>query len=287
LKERSIFHGFLKLINSYSIDVVTGGVMMGLFAARILDLHPSVWWYVILALAVWVFYTADHLLDALRGKEQSTIERHLLHYVYRQRIIPLWIAAGFIAAWLAFLKLDIEIIFSGLLLAFLILTYFVILYYNKKRFPWLLQKELIIGLVYVAGIWMGPLYWYGNIPPAAILALAGNMFLLAWGEGIIVSRFEYEEDLKNGHTSFTTMFGKKVAGQFVTGLLIVVIGTDIYFLASGSLMPVIRASLIIQAGMSLVLFMLQLFPAYFARYQLYRYIGEVTFWLPGLILLVK
>lgn len=274
----------LDFINFYSIDVVTGSVMMGFLAVRVLNVSPPLWWYFILAMAVWVFYTADHLLDALKGKENSTIQRHLAHYIHRNRIIPLWIVVAITTGGLAFMFLDQEIIYAGIILGGLILTYFIFLFYNRKQYPWLLQKELIIGLVYVTGIWMAPLFWYRDQPSPVIFALIVNMVLLAWSEGALNSYFEYEDDLHNEHTSFTTMFGKKAAGLFVFILLILVIVTDICFLLSGVSELTIIISLIIQIIMSLVLFIIWLFRKYFRRQQLYRYIGEITFWLPGLIL---
>jgi len=273
-------------MNIYSIDVVIGSLMMGIFAVRILEVHPPACWYLILALAVWVFYTTDHLLDALKGKNRSTIPRHLVHYTNRHLIIPLWLAATIIAGVMAIIKLDLKIIYGGLLLGGLILAYFIVLFFNRKRFPWLLQKELIIGVIYVTGIWMAPLVWYGSTPSGIIMILMGNMILLAWSEGILLSGFELEEDLRNKHTSFATMFGKRVAGIFVTILLIFVISSDVFLFFYGSYSLTIKVSLIIQTSMSLILFLLQFFPEHFYRHQLYRYVGEFTFWLPGLILLV-
>jgi len=37
-----------------------------------------------------------------------------------------------------------------------------------------------------------------------------NLVLLGWAEGIIISRFELEEDIANNHVSFTVLFGKRI-----------------------------------------------------------------------------
>ena len=283
--QKSVFQRIFNYINIFSIDVVIGSVMMGIYASRILEVHPTIWWYLILAMSVWVFYTADHLLDALKGKERSTIQRHIAHYTHRNRIIPLWVIIALFSGIMALLKLDTRIIYTGMLLGLFILIYFVLLYFNRKRFPWLLQKELIIGLIYVAGIWLAPIYWYGSIPPGMIQLLMVNMILLTWSEGILISWFEQEEDLQNNHPSFTTLFGKKTAMEFVFILLLLVTGTAIYILYFTTPDYILKIAFIIQILMSLSLCVILLFSKHYRRQQLYRYFGEITFWLPGLILL--
>ncbi len=286
MKNKSLLHRVILQVNIYSFDVVIGSIMMGLFAARILDVQDSIWWYFILALSVWVMYTTDHLLDAVKGKENSTFERHTMHYRYRKKIIPIWIVAAVLAGIIALYELDLEIVYNGLLLGLVVGAYFLFLFYNRQRHPWLLQKELIIAFIYVGGIWLAPLVWYATVPPISILMIVANMILLAWTEGVLVSWFEQNEDLLNHHSSFTTLFGKRAAKSFVLILLVLAVITAIFCLLFCPIVITLKAAFVVQILMAFTLAILLLFPVRFRQNQLYRYIGEITFWFPGLILLV-
>ncbi len=285
MENKSIQRQIIQLLNIFSVDVVVGSIMMGLYATRILRVQDPLWWYLVLALSVWVMYTADHLLDAVQGKEDTTIERHAIHYKYRKRIIPVWIGAALAAGAIAIYKLDDEIIYAGLILGLLVCIYFILLYYNRKRRPWLLQKELFIALVYVGGIWLAPLVWHATRPSSVVLLIIINMVLLAWAEGIVVSWYERQEDLLNSHTSFTTLFGRKAAKIFVLIILAFVVLTAGYHSLFSSFEITLQAAGGIQLIMAFMLAALLFFPDRFRQNQLYRYLGELSFWLPGLILL--
>ena len=286
MSERSSLQQLFRGISTYSLDVAAGSVMMGIYASVILKTHSPFSWYVILFLAVWVFYTADHLLDAIKSKGESTIRRHKAHYIYRNKLLPIWIMVALFTGLMALYTLEIKIIYAGLILGIFILIYFILLYFNRKRFPWLLQKELIIGVVYVAGIWLAPLYWHETIPSVKILAIIVNMVLLVWAEGIMVSRIEYKQDTRNNHTSFTTMFGRNTAKTFVIVLLLTVLGIAFYFLFFSSCSHTVSVAFLIQILMSLSLAAINRFADRFRPSELYRYLGELIFWLPGLIIFV-
>ncbi|MCB0805276.1 MAG: hypothetical protein KDC05_05710, partial [Bacteroidales bacterium] len=67
-------------INNLSIDVVIGALMSSLFASRITGVQPEISFWVIFVLAVWVVYSADHLVDALRLKNHAHTHRHRFHF---------------------------------------------------------------------------------------------------------------------------------------------------------------------------------------------------------------
>ena len=130
--------------------------MVGAFACMLLDVDADLWWYLILAFSVWVMYTADHILDAWRGKTTSTIVRHKFHYKYRKVIIPIWIIVAIANVIICLIKLENEIIFLGQALGLCIMIYFGVIYFNKESRTYFLQKELFIALVYITGIWLAP-----------------------------------------------------------------------------------------------------------------------------------
>jgi hypothetical protein len=276
---------WLRYINILSLDVVFGSVMVAIFACKVLDVEIQVWWLVIIALTVWVMYTADHLLDAWQGKEQVTIRRHRFHFKNVKRILPLWITAAITSIILSLLVLDREIIYLGVMLGISILIYFGSVYFNKEKRPYFLQKELFIALIYVIGIWLAPIVWDGTNPDSMILLIIANLVLLAWAEGIIISWYEYPEDLVDKHVSFSILFGKKISKGFVFFLVLIVTVfsiSGILFIADN---VTIRIAFVIEFLMGIVFIILIWFPKFFRKDELYRYIGEGSFLLPGLLLL--
>ena len=265
--------------------MVIGSLMVGAFACKVLDVDADIWWYLILALSVWLMYTADHILDALRGKTTSTIVRHQFHYAHRRIIIPIWIIVALSSILLCLIKLENEIIFLGLALGLCIMIYFAVIYFNRESRPYFLQKELFIAIVYITGIWLAPMVWNSGLPSNIIMTIVVNLVLLGWVEGIIISWFEFEEDTADNHVSFTVLFGRKNTLSFTILLLLIVL-----FLSVGGLMLatslIIRTAFVIELLMVLSLAIIVLFPHKFEQHQLYRYMGEITFLFPGLILLV-
>ncbi|MCB2207447.1 MAG: hypothetical protein KQH67_04055 [Bacteroidetes bacterium] len=279
------FQIIFQTINILSLDVVAGSIMTGIFACKVLDVELDFWWILILALAVWVMYSTDHLLDAWRGKTLATIKRHRFHYHNRQIILPIWFIAAATCIVLSFLMLERDILFLGMLIGIGILLYFGAIYFANKKRPLLLQKELFIAVIYIAGIWLAPLVWHGENPNDMIWMLISNLVLLAWSEGILISWFEFDKDTIDQHTSFSILFGKKASRRFVYFLLLLVFAFSISgILIIGDSM-LFRIAFAIELMMGIVLIVLISFSNVFDKNELYRYVGEASFLLPGLILL--
>lgn len=265
--------------------MVIGSLMVGAFACKVLDVDADIWWYVILAISVWVMYTADHILDAWRGKKTSTILRHQFHYTHRYMIIPVWIILALSSVFLSLFVLENEIIFLGMALSLCIMIYFAVIYFNRENRPYFLQKELFITLVYITGIWLAPMVWHSGLPSSIIMIIIVNLVLLGWADGIIISWFELEEDTIDNHVSFTVLFGKKNTLRFTILLLLIVFCLSLTGLIMATNL-IMRAAFVIELLMILSLAIIILFPHKFEHEQLYRYMGEGVFLLPGLILLV-
>ena len=265
--------------------MVIGSLMVGAFACLLLDVDADIWWYLILALSVWVMYTADHILDAWRGKKTSTILRHKFHYTYRQVIIPIWIIVAIANVIICLIKLENEIIFHGLALGLCIMIYFAVIYFNRENHPYFLQKELFIAIIYITGIWLAPMVWHSGLPDNIIMIIVVNLILLAWAEGIIISWFEIDEDIADNHVSFTVLFGKKNTLKFTILLLLIVLFLSVAGLIMATSL-IIKIAFVIELLMVSSLAIIILFPHKFKQHQLYRYVGDDVFLLPGLILLV-
>ncbi len=85
---------FLRLFQVFSIVITAGALCTGYLFARLAGVHMHWTWYWLLPSTVWLIYTADHLLDGIRLKEEALTPRHYLHYYYRK---PITIALFFLA----------------------------------------------------------------------------------------------------------------------------------------------------------------------------------------------
>jgi len=278
-KQLSSFH---QTIQTLSIDVVVGAIAVGYFASRILEVDPNPVWWFILPSAVWSFYTLDHLIDGFKSKGKTGIYRHRFHFKYQKLLLTLSVFFGLVSLLLSLKFLDHQIIKFGLLLGGLVLTYFLALFFwgNKKLL--LLQKELVIAFVYIFGIWLAPLVWSGQIPETNTILIISIFILLAWAEGIMASYFDYENDLKEGHSSFTVLFGKQLSRRFLIVLHIlvfIIIKISIFFISTNLQF----AALMILALMNLTLLLIMLYPDWFQKNERYRIVGESVFLLPTLI----
>ena len=281
---RKSFSNFYKIFRSLSFDIVFGVAAVSLFASRLLNVVAQPVWILVLLLATWSFYTLDHLLDGLKNKETSSIFRHYFHYNYRRSLFFATAITGSAALILSILFLDRIIIKLGFLLASLVLIYFLAIRLVAGKQSNLLQKELIIAIIYTAGIWIAPFAWSGFVCNTFATIVIVVLFLLAWAEGVMASYFDYKNDLKDKHTSFTVVFGKQNTRSFLITLHILVfilIKISVFFVSTNTQFAV----MIILAIMNLSLLLIILYPQTFEKNEKYRIFGEMVFWLPILILL--
>ncbi len=273
---------FYQILQALSLDVVAGSVAVGAFATRLLAVNPQTVWWIVLPLAVWSFYTLDHLIDGFKSKGETGIYRHRFHYKNRKTLVVLMLISGTAATLLGVLFLDKYIVAAGFGTGLLAAAYFSVLYFGGRARRLLLPKEFVIALVYVTGIWLAPLVWYGQLPDTGVLLVMLILFLLAWAEGIMASWFDCEKDTKAGHGSFTVRFGLKSTKHFLFGLYVFVFFMLGYlaFALTGKLQFV---ALLILALMNLVLLFTISFPSWFAKNDRYRIAGEAVFLLPALV----
>jgi len=234
LKNKKDSHSLLEILQFLSIDVVLGTLAVGYMITRILDVQPLTMWWLILPMVVWVVYSLDHIIDSTRRKEKACIPRHRFHHNNLKKIIFAIIVVGTTAIWLSIIYLDFKIVLYGIFLSVLIGLYFLIIFFLKNRKLAIVQKELFIALAYVSGITLAPLYWYGALPSFSVIIVILCLFLLAWAEGIMISYFDFEKDIEDGHTSLTIIMGRKITRRLLllvhisieTFLVVVVLSVD-------------------------------------------------------------
>lgn len=274
------------LFRVWSLDVVLGTLMVGAFIVKLLDVSPTPWWWLILASTVWIIYTTDHLLDGYKGKNrQAVIYRHNYHFKHKMVLFILMIVLSGITLGIGITFLHSEIVMKGILLFAVILLYFLIVHFIQKQNHFFNQKELLIALAYIAGITLAPMVWNNNPLTTHQIITMIVLVLLAWAEGVLASWFDYENDLHDGHSSFTTTFGKNNTRYFLIALHIIIfllLKVNIFFTDNW----IQFGSIIIEAFMNLGLLLMLLNPRIMEKNERYRIFGEMIFWLPGIIIFV-
>ncbi len=277
---RTVLKNSIRVLQALSLDVVAGALAMGLFALKWCNVSlPRVWW-LILAMAVWIIYTADHLIDSLKKKERAVIFRHRMHYRFRIPIAVFIVVLALITLTLSIIYLNQRIILAGALLSFTVLTYllFIALFHLQEKY---FLKEIFIAVIYVLGIWLAPLVSGSGYPTGFTFVLLAGFILLVFSEGVLVSRYEMELDKHDAHPSFARYFGDKTTDQIVKYILITVFITTIimaFFTKS-----MYRTGFIIEAVMTIFLFLMLKIKKPLIKSDRYHLLGEMIFWLPALL----
>ena len=270
-----------RLFQVFSLDVVGGALAVGVFAANTLHVSPNPWWWPVLALSVWVIYTADHLIDGYAKKQNAVILRHRFHYRYRRFFLVSMAVAALAALVLVWHFMDHRILLWGMFLGLWALGYLLlILLVYKSGFYF--HKEFFISLFYVAGIWLAPVIWHGKPLSYSQILTLGVFVLLAWAEGLVMTLFEQKDDRADHMGSFSTYYGASFTKLFSGVLLSVALLASVFLLWD---VPDLRKEYAILTAMATVLLVLLLFDRFFQTGQRYRATGEFTFWLPFLLLL--
>ncbi|HDO26622.1 MAG TPA: hypothetical protein ENH02_00755 [Bacteroidetes bacterium] len=274
------------LFQVLSFDIVLGSLAVGLFAVTLLGVKTNPVWWIILPLAVWTVYTVDHLADGLKQKDKSTIYRHDYHYRYRKILFPLILFTGLCAIALTFIFLDTAIIKWGIVLSGFVLFYLLILLIPHKHRHFYYHKEVFIAFAYTSGIFIAPLVWYGRFPDYSKWLPVIVIFILVWCETVMVSFFDYDLDKADGNASFTVRYGKRKTRQIlITALILTALWLTVsaFFFENRKNIPPVLIELLMLSVLLIIIYL----PDYFKSNNLYRWFGEIVFWLPGFLVLFK
>jgi len=266
--------------------VVVGTLMVGAFVSKVLEVSPPIWWWLILSTTVWVIYSIDHLMDGYKKTDgKAAIFRHNYHYRYRKIIIVLVVAFSIFTLWVGITFFNSKIILLGILLFMLIVFYFGLIHFFQNKSNHYFHKELFNALAYMAGIILAPAIWKDTPWSTYQILILVGIVLLVWAEGVMASWFDFDNDLHDGHKSFTTTFAKANTRYFLIALHILIFITlkiTIFFTSDWFHF----SAILIEATMNLILLLVLLFPSKMIKNDRYRIIGEMIFWLPGIICLV-
>ncbi|MCB0822103.1 MAG: hypothetical protein KDC09_05360 [Bacteroidales bacterium] len=274
-----------QLTNTLSLDVVVGAILSAAFASRIFSVTPGVAYWFILPIAVWVVYTSDHLVDAYRLKEKAHTPRHLFHHQNFRLLARLVFVLSLVNIILAIFFLEHIIIVFGFIVGGGTLLYLSAVHFIGKRKKVYLQKELFVAVIYVSGVWGGPWALSGfNISPDAVILFAVFM-MLAIADVLVFTIYDHNTDQLDKHPTLFSHIGEKAIYIFYY-LLIVLSSVGVIYLIIDSPVFLHRAAAKIYLIMCLLLLLLISIPDVFNKNARYRTLGEMVFWLPGIILLI-
>jgi hypothetical protein len=265
--------------------VVLGALFSGMAVASVANCPMPRIWYLALPLAVWVVYTADHLLDARKLGEQAHTLRHHFHHQYFKPIAAIWLLSFLSCiSWIMWLAgPDLRVLAmaaGGLVLGHLGLVALV-----GSRRSFLIIKELGVALIYTVGVWGGPSMLCQNCFTPLIYGLAGHFFLLAFINLIIFSLFEAKTDLRDGHSSWVLGMGIKRTRRIIKILIgfALGLGVAIAFRTTGN----IHWLALTQLLMLILLASIVIFPKIFSKNNRYRLLGDGVFLLPVVVVLME
>lgn len=270
-----------------SLPAVLGAVFSNRLAARLSDVDPVHWATTpLLAIVVWMIYTADRLLD-IRHANSPLTSRHRFH---ADNADLLWGTVGGLGAVGAILVffLPTQVIRFGAILGIFCVAYVLTVYLLRDRHPALVAKEPLVALLFTAGIWGSVWVQRASIGwpyKAQTLLFMG----IAFQNLLLFSVFEQRDATSPSDTvSLATAWGLNRCDTILRWLTFAIVAGAfaLCFTADdsgGGARFSQRASLILGI-MSLVLYTMQRYPAYFLKNNRYRFLGDAVFWLPALVL---
>ncbi len=263
-----------------------GAVLSNRMATRLSDITPVHWATpVVLALAVFIIYTVDRLLD-IRRPDRPPTNRHRFHHRYAAL---LWrVVAGAVVLGLALtFFLPGSVVKFGLVLGGICAAYVGAVFRLPARHPALLLKEPFVALLFSAGIWGS--VWVQRPTVSGVDIAEALLFIgIAFQNLILFDTMENRElpgTTQTGRTAFSlaTEWGSDRCDTILRWLTfgIVAGGLALCFVTPDRFA---QRSALMLGLMSLTLYGIQRYPVYFLKNERYRWLGDGVFWLPALVL---
>lgn len=257
-----------------SLDIVLGAIFFLSFLEKFYSVQLNGSVYFALASAVWLIYTADHLIDSKKVID-PTSGRHRFHQKYHTSIL----FVGGIVLILALLNvynLPEEIVQVGALLSAGCVGYLMLVFFFKK----LWVKEVLVALVYASGIFLAPIVTKGELLLSDSIYFL-QLVLIAFLNLLIFSFYDFEGDTRDGFNSLVLRMGKNQSSLLLHGLSII-------SFAIATCLAVFYASdiQVMYLLMSALLYSLHLFPTFYRTDERFRTVGDGVFYLPALFLLL-
>ena len=154
--------------------------------------------YIALGLIVWVIYTVDRLLDAVRMKDPAlSTPRHRFAKRFFVPLALLCLIAAGVTIWLGLYKVPRGLIGSGVKISFLALLYFLMRLAPRNDAQVIFPKEVFCGLIFALGSVYAVFELPANFPLGILTAEFALFAALCALNCVAISVWEKEEDAAN------------------------------------------------------------------------------------------
>jgi hypothetical protein len=145
----------------------------------------------VLAMAVWLIYVADRILDSFRESERSPLApRHRFYREHRAAFVLPFCAILLLAASLAWTRLDERTLRGGVALAAIVAAYFGVVHLSGGRAQRWFPKELAVAVLFCAGTYL-PIFVRAGKPAAPQLWAFAVFVLIAWMNTTLIEYAEW------------------------------------------------------------------------------------------------
>jgi hypothetical protein len=268
-------NSFLKTLHYLSLDVVVGAVASSWMFWKIPDGNgevnlPSI---LILGICTWIIYIFDRLLDNLKSEPEDA--RHQFHFQHQYYLQIGIIVLFFIATILVFF-LPRNVIYFGIALLVLILIYFYILQKKSESINYQYFKEIFTSLIYGLCVVGSAFSAKPNLNWETYMA--GFIFFLLVHQSILIFSF-YESQAYPKTKNLAKKLGKTNCTYLILGVLMISI-VSIFSTKNLFLQKVF----LIESLMAFCSVLIYFFQAKMAKNENYRWLGEMVFWLPLMLI---
>jgi hypothetical protein len=204
----------------------------------------------VLAMAVWLIYVADRILDSFRESERVPLApRHQFYKDYRAAFVLPFCAILLLAAWMTWTKLDVRTLRGGVVLSAIVAAYFGVVHLSGSKAQRWFPKELAVAALFCAGTCL-PVFVRVGRASAAEVATFVAFVMVAWMNTALIEYAEWVM-LREGGAE------QPPALTILVARFIVVLGISIVALALVAMVVPefreLRAVLLAEAGSALAL----------------------------------
>jgi hypothetical protein len=264
----------LRTLHYLSLDVVIGAVLSSLMFWKMPDGNnrPDGLVLAVLGICTWIVYIFDRLLDNLKSTPQDV--RHQFHFAHQYYLQIVIIVLSFLVLFLVFFLPEPVVIF-GIVFSVLLLAYFRALQKKSSLSEYHYYKEIATALLYSLPIF-GTAFVSKSLGFWQYLS-SFNFILLVHQSILVFSWYEMRET--EGVKNFAQIIGDKrvrlvvISITALTGLALLI-----------SIEGYMKKVFLIELLMSFSTLSILLFSEKLSQGQHYRWLGEMVFWLPGLLI---
>lgn len=277
-----MFSKVAKYCNALSVDVALGSVIMTFFFANMFSASLPILFYLLMAIFIWCVYTLDHLIDAKDVQNEAGTFRHRFHQKYFKIIFPFWYVVFGAAFVLSFIFLPQKLLLGGMVIAVLVFVHLLLIRLFRKDQVYFIPKELMVSLIYFAGVLFAPLLYKNELVTLSRLTILVQFFIVVLLNLFIFSLFDRGVDESEGHRSLTVSKGKHYVIRMIQGLLLINV---VLFVMNVFLLPVyLWKYQLLVVLMSFSLGLIYKYFNFFAINDRFRLLGDFVFIYPLIML---